>query len=153
MTDSWGPAADAFFAALWQLREATAAVSYAVLVREAASRSDPLTINAQRLSDWFGGKAVPDDPEVVRFLVDYLQPRAVNAEGYQQHRIEWWLNLHGRAKEERQGRRNGTSGPSPAPRRMGRPIGECDPLALEVKPAIQVPGDAVADVLPGYVVR
>jgi TPR repeat protein len=37
--------------------------------------------------------------------------------------------------------------------RLGRPIGDCDPLVLEVHPAIQVAGDTTAGTLPGYVPR
>jgi hypothetical protein len=44
------------------------------------------------------------------------------------------------------------SAPLPADR-LGRPVGECDPLALEVHPAIQVPGTELAAVLPAYVLR
>ncbi|MFF7353147.1 hypothetical protein ACFZA1_10945 [Streptomyces filipinensis] len=38
-------------------------------------------------------------------------------------------------------------------RRLGLPVGECDPLVLEVHPAIQLPGMDPAAVLPTYVSR
>lgn len=41
----------------------------------------------------------------------------------------------------------------PVPDRLGRLVGNCDPLALEVHPAIQVPGTEPAAVLPVYVPR
>jgi hypothetical protein len=37
--------------------------------------------------------------------------------------------------------------------RLGRPVADCDPLVLEVHPAIQASGGGVTDVLPGYVPR
>ncbi|MET8147824.1 hypothetical protein ACIBSW_24710 [Actinoplanes sp. NPDC049668] len=37
--------------------------------------------------------------------------------------------------------------------RLGRPVDACDPLVLEVHPAIQVPGSGKAEGLPGYVPR
>jgi len=48
-----------------------------------------------------------------------------------------------------------TAPAAPAPARLGRPVGECDPLVLEVHPAIQVPGERGErlDRLPGYVPR
>jgi len=47
-----------------------------------------------------------------------------------------------------------TAGPAAAADdRLGRPVGACDPLVLEVHPTIQVPGEATADRLPGYVPR
>ncbi|MEV0455817.1 tetratricopeptide repeat protein [Catellatospora methionotrophica] len=39
------------------------------------------------------------------------------------------------------------------PVRLGRPVADCDPLALEVHPAIQVPEMAAVGQLPGYVPR
>jgi hypothetical protein len=41
----------------------------------------------------------------------------------------------------------------PSADRLGRPVGECDPLMLEVHPAIHVPGSQSASVLPPYVLR
>ncbi|MEV6182286.1 hypothetical protein [Streptomyces sp. NPDC052015] len=38
-------------------------------------------------------------------------------------------------------------------RRLGLPVGDCDPLLLEVHPAIQLPGTDPAAVLPAYVPR
>jgi hypothetical protein len=66
MTESPSLAAGRLFAALAELRQATVAVSYATLVRQAAAQQPPIQISSQRLSNWFGGKAVPADPAVVR---------------------------------------------------------------------------------------
>src|SRR5437764_953774 len=41
----------------------------------------------------------------------------------------------------------------PTADRLGRPVGECDPLVLEVHPAVQVPGTEPEEVLPAYVSR
>ena len=147
---------------LKQLRGVTRkVVSYSVLAREAK----PLKISSKRLSDWFGGKAVPDDPQVVRFLVEFLQPRAVGTDGYQERPLEWWLRLHQRAKEERQKRPYGVvaGGASRRGRALresvlertqpGWPLPEVtDPFALEVHRAIEASAAGWPD-LPVYVVR
>ncbi|HKT03476.1 MAG TPA: hypothetical protein VJT31_28445 [Rugosimonospora sp.] len=41
--------------------------------------------------------------------------------------------------------------PPTPPARLGRPISDCDPLVLEVHPAIQLPDTSTAEVLPAYV--
>lgn len=46
-----------------------------------------------------------------------------------------------------------TAEPAATAYRLGRAIGESDPLVLEVHPAIQVSGDTTTGVLPGYVSR
>ncbi|WIM99439.1 hypothetical protein ACTOB_003091 [Actinoplanes oblitus] len=160
MTESPASAGEEFFAALQELRRATSAVSYATLVRQAAAQQPPLQIGSQRLSDWFGAKAVPTDPAVVRFLVEYLQPKVPRTSGYQQRRLSWWLNLHQTALRQRQANRDGGSlsvVSALSPRRLGLLIDDCDPLVLEVHPAIQVPGVVSvadpADALPAYVLR
>ncbi|MFC4070614.1 FxSxx-COOH system tetratricopeptide repeat protein [Actinoplanes subglobosus] len=116
MSDGPSSAAEQFIAALKGLRQATTAVSYAMLVKQADMRKPPLTINAQRLSDWFRGKAVPADPAVVRFLIEHLQPRAT---GIPHHPMAWWLDLHQRAVRERQANRDDrgrAADPSPSRR-------------------------------------
>ncbi|WP_433113677.1 hypothetical protein [Micromonospora sp. CA-246542] len=157
MTENLSPAAEQLFAALAALRQATAdAVSYATLVRQAAAQQPPIQISRQRLSDWFGGKAVPADPAVVRFLVGYLQPRATRTSGHQQHPLSWWLDLHHNAVQQRQANRDDSGQSVAIPRsrhRLGRPIDDCDPLVLGVHPAIQVPGTGPVTALPGYVLR
>ncbi|GGP15634.1 tetratricopeptide repeat protein [Nonomuraea glycinis] len=106
MTESPPSAAEQFFAALRELRQATVAVSYAMLARQAAAQQPPLKISGQRLSDWFLGNALPADPAVVRFLVEYLQSRATRASGYQQRPLSWWLSLHQHAAQQRQNNRD-----------------------------------------------
>ncbi|WP_436532758.1 hypothetical protein [Actinoplanes sp. HUAS TT8] len=157
------PAADEFFAALDKLRRATGSISYATLVRQAAAQRPPLQISSQRLSDWFGGRAVPADPAVVRFLVGCLQQRTARDPGYRPHPLSWWLAVHERALRQRQLSREpgGRQPPRAADERsdptvagrLGEPIGDSDPLALEVHPAIQIPGTEPGAVLPDYVIR
>jgi hypothetical protein len=154
MTESPPSAAEQLFAALAELRKATVDVSYTTLVRQAAAQRPPLKISRQRLSDWFSGEAVPADPAVVRFLVNYLQPRAAR-NGYQQRPLPWWLTLHQEAARERQASNDAGRGgvdASPLSRRLGRPVGDCDPIDLEVHRAIHVPGEQL-DQLPEYVPR
>jgi hypothetical protein len=154
MTESPSPAAGQLFAALAELRQATVAVSYAMLVRQAAAQQPSIQISSQRLSDWFGGNAVPTDPAVVRFVVEYLQPKVTRTSGYQRRPLSWWLDLHQNAVQQRQANRDGGHGAAiPQSRdRLGRPVDDCDPLRLEVHPAIHVPGEPM-DPLPGYVLR
>src|SRR4051812_19757776 len=124
MTEMLSSAAERLFGALAELRQATDTVSYAVLVRQAAAQQPPVLISSQRLSDWFAGKAVPADPAVVRFLVEYLQLRAVRSSGYRQRPLSWWLELHRAAVQQRQSNRSGNGpavGISPS-RRLGRPV-------------------------------
>jgi hypothetical protein len=50
--------------------------------------------------------------------------------------------------------RAGMAPPAPPPVRLGRPISECDPIDLEVRRAIVLPGqDGAVPVLPSYVPR
>lgn len=105
MTGRQPPADEQLFAALGELRQATVAVSYATLVRQAAAQQSALRISGKRLSDWFLGKAVPADPAVVRFLVEYLQPRATRTSGYRQRPLSWWLDLHQHAVRQREAKR------------------------------------------------
>ena len=84
------------------LRKATADVSYTTLVRQAIAQRPPLKASRQRLSDWFLGRAVPDDPAVVCFLGGYLQPRANRTSGYQQRPLLWRLDLRQKAVQQRQ---------------------------------------------------
>ncbi|MFI5892218.1 hypothetical protein ACIA5D_19135 [Actinoplanes sp. NPDC051513] len=146
-------AADRLATALTELRRAAGNLSFSTLVRQAAAQRPPLTITPQRLSDWFGGKAVPADPAAVRFLVEHLQPRASRSGSYQLRPLSWWLNL--RQEAVRQRRR--ATDPSPSrrrPDRLGQPIGDCDPLALEVHRAIDLPSRSeAAPVLPPYMTR
>jgi hypothetical protein len=157
MTGVPATAVDQLLTGLAELRHAAGDPSYTTLVRQAAAQQPPVAISAQRLSDWFRGKAVPADPAVVRFLVEYLQPRAVRTGRYQLRPVGWWLDLHREAVRQRQvgaDERRRTADRPLSPHRPGRPIDQCDPLALEVHPAIQVSGaGAPADLLPGYVPR
>ncbi|GAA0918103.1 tetratricopeptide repeat protein [Virgisporangium aurantiacum] len=155
MTGVPATAAERLLTELAELRHAAGEPSYTTLVRQAAAQQPPLAITAQRLSDWFGRKAVPAHPAVVRFLVEYLQPRAVRTDRYQSRPVAWWLDLHQEAVRQRQAGANERRHPADAPsHRLGRPIDQCDPLALEVHPAIQVPGTGtVPDLLPGYLPR
>ncbi|MBT8224752.1 MAG: hypothetical protein HKP61_09775 [Dactylosporangium sp.] len=155
MTGSSASAAEEFFVALKELRQAASTVSYGTLVREAARYETPIQISRQRLSDWFGGRAVPADPDVVRFLVDYLGRFASNV-GYRPRPPPWWLRRHQMALRQRQANREVGGPPAAAALqadRLGRPVGDCDPLVLEVHPAVQAPGSGTVAVLPTYVSR
>jgi hypothetical protein len=99
--------AQQFASALRKLYEAAGSQTYDVLVRQAAAQRPPLRLNAQRLSDWLGGKSVPADPSVVRFLVKYLQPDAARRSGYRVRPLQWWLGLHHVARRQRQSNRGG----------------------------------------------
>ncbi|CCH30188.1 NB-ARC domain-containing protein [Actinosynnema sp. NPDC047251] len=120
MTESPPSAAEQWFTALGELRQATVAVSYTMLARRAAALQPPLKISGKRLSDWFLGKAVPADPAIVRFLVECLQPRASSANGYQQRPLSWWLDLHQHAVRQRQAMRD-DAGHSALPRSQRMP--------------------------------
>ncbi|WP_203833469.1 hypothetical protein, partial [Actinoplanes regularis] len=95
-------ARDRFLNALAELRQKAGNPSYSVLVRQAAAQQPTIEISSQRLSDWFGGRALPSDLAVVRFLIGYLQPRAVRSGNYQERPLSWWLALHQNVVEQRQ---------------------------------------------------
>ncbi|WP_203787473.1 tetratricopeptide repeat protein [Paractinoplanes rishiriensis] len=144
-----GPDAAARFAAeLAALYRAADRPSYATLVGQAAAQRPPVRIRPQRLSDWLTGKAVPAEPRVVAFLVGWLQQQA----GLPRRDLQWWRDLHQAARRQRQANRGGRPArAAPVADRAGDPIGECDPLALEVHPAVEVAGCDGG--LPPYVLR
>jgi hypothetical protein len=140
------PAAE-FAAELRQLYEAAGSPKHAVLVRQGGAQNPPVRLNVKSLSDWLGGVSVPSRPIAVRFLVEYLQPRAVRHGGYQRRPVDWWLSLHQRAWQERHAGRGGR----PRTRNVGkdtaaRPrwrIGRVPPRAQSLQ-ARQVEADLYA---------
>ncbi|MFG1994137.1 hypothetical protein ACGFJ7_29610 [Actinoplanes sp. NPDC048988] len=151
MNADGSPAAGRFFAALAELRRATRSVSYTTLTRRAEAQRLQSPITNQRLSDWFGAKAVPADPAIVRFLVEYLQPKA--GHGYRPRELSAWLKLHREAQQERQAHRDKTDLDLARPV-LGKAIAECNAIALEVHKAIESPEHGTAlPALPAYVRR
>jgi hypothetical protein len=99
--------AEEFAAELRQLYQAAGAPTYAVLVRQATQqKSDHLRLTEQSLSDWLRGKAVPDKPAAVRFLVAYLEPLA-GRNGYPRRGGNWWAVLHAKAQDVKRANRGG----------------------------------------------
>jgi tetratricopeptide (TPR) repeat protein len=91
---------------LVRLYQAAGLPKHALLVRQAAAQRPPVALNIKTLSDWFGGKSVPAQAAAVRFLVEFLQPRAAR-DGYRPHSLDWWLDLHQRAQQEKRTGRGG----------------------------------------------
>ena len=139
MSSESGPAAQ-LTAALVNLYEAAGCPKYQVLIQQAAGQQPPVSLSAQSLSDWFGGVSVPSKPAAVRFLVQYLQARAGERDGYQPQTLHWWLGLHDRAQQDKRVGRAGGGNDQGSRRRsqslgaprLGRPIGHYLPLTLEV---------------------
>lgn len=158
MTDLSAP--EEFAAALRVLYAAADSPTYTLLVHQAGKQLPPVKFAEQTLSDWLRGDSVPASPAAVRFLTAYLGALAARR-GQQVRGVDWWVALHERARKTKQASRGGrpparapSTTPTATPRRLGRPIGACDPLLLEVHRAIEPPcQDASAAGLPPYVQR
>jgi hypothetical protein len=74
-------AIERFSQELRALRDAAGAPSYRQLQHLAARRHPPLRLPPATLSDWFNGRTVPNDPDVLRFLVSELERRAARRTG------------------------------------------------------------------------
>ncbi|HET9118611.1 MAG TPA: hypothetical protein VFN75_11160, partial [Pseudonocardiaceae bacterium] len=133
-----------------------------------AAKLDPLTkLNTSSLSDWKNGKSVPSVRDA-RYRRDFaLLIKVLNAharDGYVMYELDWWEKLRAAAYQERNstrgaramrepGRTGESGGALAATAALGRPIGEWNPLDLEVKPAAVGPGRDPDRMLPRYVRR
>jgi len=152
-----------FSQALVELYEQAGKPTYAELIRHATAQKPPVMIGKSSLGDWLGGVSIPSSPRVVEFLVSYLQVKATR-HGHLVQPLEWWKKEREQAQRLRRVNRGGRPGRRPtlgdAPAgvevddRLGRPIGEMDPIALEVHPAISAGSDDVGlGALPLYIRR
>ncbi|MFD1541892.1 hypothetical protein [Nonomuraea guangzhouensis] len=156
-----------FSRALAELYEHAGSPTYAELIRQAAAQRPPMKVTDSSLSDWLAGVSVPSSPRIVAFLVSYLQGKAAR-NGHPARLLPWWEAQRARAQRARRAGRGGRprtrapfSGEGPLPghaaaeaQRLGRPLAQVDPIALEVHPAIDA-GAAAAGlgVLPAYLPR
>lgn len=118
------------------------------------------------LSGWLTGRSVPSKAREreLRFLVEFLERRVWKRDAaYVRRGAAGWRRLCESARRSRR-TRNGTvaiprsgldrAGVLARSGRLGRPVADCDPVALEVHPAIDVPGHEGSGArLPAYVVR
>ncbi|MEV4638346.1 hypothetical protein AB0J80_13445 [Actinoplanes sp. NPDC049548] len=150
-----------FATELEALYRAAGSPKHGVLIFQASRQTPSVKLNAQSLSDWFGGTSTPSSDAAVRFLVEYLQPQAQKRTGYASRSTEQWLQLLKGAREARRssriGRprtRNTATSSDAIAGALGRPISQYTALELEVHRAITVAGqaDKLPD-LPPYVSR
>ncbi|MEV0399425.1 peptidase inhibitor family I36 protein [Actinoallomurus sp. NPDC050550] len=93
---------------LGRLYEAAGRPGYRKLAVEAGQCVPPVALGRATLGDWIRGKAVPSDPKVLKWVVEYLEERARqeardSAEGpFQSHGWTYWEKLRDRA-EKKQG--------------------------------------------------
>ena len=156
------------------LYEAAGSPTHEVLIR--AARGNPaVKLVKQTVSDWLTGKSVPSDSKSVLYLISILTALARRRPGFVARPVDW-RGLHASAKAARRNSRRQSLdrgvGSRTERRRGGgeqvgggarfedaetRPLGllinECDPIALEVHRAIDVPGSEHHSVLPPYVQR
>ncbi|WP_027343939.1 hypothetical protein [Hamadaea tsunoensis] len=131
-----------FEAELVRLYDAAGHPSQAELIRQAAKQPRPLRLKPQSVSDWLGGRAIPDDDNVVRFLVAYLQAIAKRQSGYQPPRFQDWRSL---AEASRTAKRSGAPARGRTPTRLLTTVStwplvrELGPLEMGVHPAAYLP--------------
>ncbi|GII78037.1 hypothetical protein Sru01_30190 [Sphaerisporangium rufum] len=157
-----------FSRALAQLYEQAGEPTYAELIRQAAAQQPPVTIGKSSLGDWLSGKSIPSSPRVVEVLIACLQAKATRY-GHSPMAPGWWEAQRTRAHRARHANRGGrparnpvsgddprAAGEASAPGGLGWPIGQVDPIALDlgVHPAIDA-GAAAAGLsaLPAYIPR
>ncbi|MBL7261913.1 sel1 repeat family protein [Paractinoplanes lichenicola] len=161
-------AADAQFTEeLAWLYEAAGSPTHEALSRAAARWDPPVKLAKQTLSDWLTGKSVPNDPATVRRLITHLTVLARRRPTFVARPVDW-RQLHASAKAARRGARRRSEDPEhqgPAPDAqdvsadgsgsppLGHLVAECDPIALEVHRAIDIPGSDQQSILPAYVER
>ncbi|WP_433359008.1 hypothetical protein [Streptosporangium sp. CA-115845] len=157
-----------FSRALAQLYEQAGRPTYAELIRQAAAQQPPVAIGKSSLGDWLSGKSIPSSPRVVEVLVTCLQAKANRRDHPPVVAPDWWEAQRVREQRARRANRGGrpirrrpapaddphAAGDTAAPSGPGRPIGQMDPIALEVHPAIDA-GAAAASLnpLPAYIPR
>jgi hypothetical protein len=148
------PGAEGFWTRLRALYEEAGSPDLATLNRQGKSQQPQVSLSDATLSDWFTGKSIPSKTKEseFRFLVEFLEGRTGTRGDALRHRVDEWLRL---CTAARRARRPASPGGGSPPARLGRPAGKCDPLVLEVHPAIHVPGerDERLDRLPTYVPR
>ncbi|MFI7701309.1 hypothetical protein [Nonomuraea sp. NPDC049480] len=155
-----------FSQALADLYEHAGRPTYAELIRQATAQRPPLKLTDSSLSDWLTGVSVPSSASIVMFLVSYLQNKAAR-NGYQSQPMPQWLAQREQAQRARRAGRSGRprtrvardsdSSLDHVPdvlERLGWPLTQVDPIALEVHPAIDAgAAAAVLGSLPAYLPR
>ncbi|GAB2616388.1 hypothetical protein Aab01nite_29180 [Paractinoplanes abujensis] len=171
-------AADAQFTEeLMWLYEAAGSPTHEALSRAAMRWDPPVKLAKQTLSDWLTGKSVPADPGTVQRLTSHLTVLARRRSTFVARPVDW-RQLHANAKAARRSSRRRSEDPErgpareapdvpadesqdahalpygdPGPSPLGLPVAECDPIALEVHRAIDIPGSDRQSILPAYVER
>ena len=157
-----GDQAQRFTKALRALYGAAGSPRYSDIVAYGAGQVRPVVFKDATLSDWLTQGVVPGSAGGFAALTALLEQLASQCPGYVRRSAADWEQLRSAARSERQasrGRRtaDGSGGGAPPESTraslLGVPVGQCDPLDLEVHPAGDGPGRDAPAQLPAYVRR
>lgn len=154
-----GDQAQRFTQELQALYAAAGSPRYSEIVAHGARQVRPVLFRDATLSDWLTKGSVPSSAGVFAALTELLEHLASQRPGHVRRSGAEWERLRAAARAVRNAGRadrradQTPSGDTQTAAIPGIPIGQCDPLDLEVHPAGDRPGRDTAGALPGYVPR